>query len=186
MLRIWDPVPFDTWIRDPGWVKNRDPDPHGSYFRELRNIFFGLKYLNSLMEMLIRDKYPGSATMPIIVWLVGREVPDREGPEQASPASLRHPGQHFRHGGELGRERRRYSSCAFLAVKYNDVFIFFSGFVPDTSLADPLHYITGWIRIRIWIRGSMPRSNGSGSRCGSGSCYFRYWPSQDANKKLMF
>jgi hypothetical protein len=32
-----------------------------------------------------------------------------------------------------------------------------------------------WIRIRIWIRGSMPLPIGSGfgSGCGSGSCYFR-------------
>ncbi len=47
-----------------------------------------------------------------------------------------------------------------------------------------IHDILGWIRIRIWIRGSMPRTNGSG--CGSGSCYFRHWPSQDPNKKLIF
>jgi hypothetical protein len=38
-------------IRDPGWVKNQDPD-----FRDLRNIFFGLKYLNSLMQI----RNPGS------------------------------------------------------------------------------------------------------------------------------
>ncbi len=25
-IRIWDSVPFDPWIRDPGWVKNPDPD----------------------------------------------------------------------------------------------------------------------------------------------------------------
>jgi hypothetical protein len=49
-----------------------------------------------------------------------------------------------------------------------------------------IHDILGWIRIRIWIRGSMPLTNGSGSGCGSGSCYFRHWPSQDANKKLIF
>ncbi len=48
-----------------------------------------------------------------------------------------------------------------------------------------IHDILGWIRIRIWIRGSMPLY-GSGSGCGSGSCYFRHWPSQDANKKLIF
>ncbi len=24
--RIRDPVPFDSWIWDPGWVKNLDPD----------------------------------------------------------------------------------------------------------------------------------------------------------------
>ncbi len=45
-----------------------------------------------------------------------------------------------------------------------------------------IHDILGWIR--IWIRGSMPLTNESGSGCGSGSCYFRHWPSQDANKKL--
>jgi hypothetical protein len=31
-----------------------------------------------------------------------------------------------------------------------------------------IHDILGWIRIRIWIRGSMPLTN------GSGSCYFRH------------
>jgi hypothetical protein len=37
-----------------------------------------------------------------------------------------------------------------------------------------------WIRIRIWIRGSLPLTNGSGSgsRCGSGSCYFHHYPSR--------
>ncbi len=25
-IRIRDPVHFDPWIRDPGWVKNKDPD----------------------------------------------------------------------------------------------------------------------------------------------------------------
>ncbi len=63
-----------SWIRclfDPGWVKSQDPDPGwtiGSYFRKLRNHFFGLKYLNSLMrvrdgKIRIRDKHPGSATL---------------------------------------------------------------------------------------------------------------------------
>ena len=33
---------------------------------------------------------------------VGREVPDREGPEQAPPPALRHSRQHLRHRGELG------------------------------------------------------------------------------------
>ncbi len=32
--------------------------------------------------------------------------------------------------------------------------------------------------------GSMTFWGGSG--CGSGSCYFRHWPSQDVNKKLIF
>jgi hypothetical protein len=26
-IRILVPVPFDAWIRDPGWVKKLDPDP---------------------------------------------------------------------------------------------------------------------------------------------------------------
>ncbi len=55
-IRIQDPVPF--WHRDPGWVKNQDPDP-GSEFRmnnpdhnseSLKNYFLGW---NSLMW--IRD-----------------------------------------------------------------------------------------------------------------------------------
>jgi hypothetical protein len=41
---------FDLWIRDPGWVKKiriRIWDKQsGSYFREFRNHFLGLKYLN--------------------------------------------------------------------------------------------------------------------------------------------
>jgi hypothetical protein len=41
--------------------------------------------------------------------------------------------------------------------------------------------MTFWIR--IWIRGSMPLTNGSG--CGSGSSYFRHSPSF-TNKKLIF
>jgi hypothetical protein len=32
-----------------------------------------------------------------------------------------------------------------------------------------IHAILGWIRIRMWIFGSMPLTN------GSGSCYFRHW-----------
>ncbi len=40
VFRIRAPVLF--WPRDPGWVKNQDPDP-GSYFRELRNNFLGKK-----------------------------------------------------------------------------------------------------------------------------------------------
>jgi hypothetical protein len=69
------------------WIRIRDEQP-GSYFRELRNQFFGLKYLNYLMRIRdlgwkkirirdgklsdsglrfgIRDKHPGSATMVVI------------------------------------------------------------------------------------------------------------------------
>jgi hypothetical protein len=64
-ISVADPDPgsviryFDPWIRDPGWVKSKDPDlgckirdeQLGSYFLELRNHFFSLKYLNSLMRM---------------------------------------------------------------------------------------------------------------------------------------
>jgi hypothetical protein len=35
-----------------------------------------------------------------------------------------------------------------------------------------IHDILGWILIRIWIRGSMPLTNGFGF--GSGYCYFRH------------
>jgi hypothetical protein len=35
-----------------------------------------------------------------------------------------------------------------------------------------IHDILVLIRIRIWIRRSMPLTNGSG--CGSGSCYYRH------------
>jgi hypothetical protein len=42
-----------------------------------------------------------------------------------------------------------------------------------------IHGILGWSRIRI--RGSMPLTNGS----GSGSCYFRHWPSR-CQQKLIF
>ncbi len=41
-----------------------------------------------------------------------------------------------------------------------------------------IHDILVWIRIRIWIRGSMPLTNGS----GCGSCYFRLWPSRCQQK----
>jgi hypothetical protein len=45
-----------------------------------------------------------------------------------------------------------------------------------------IHDILVWIRIRIWIwiRGSMPLTNGS----GSGSCFFVI-DLQNANKKLI-
>jgi hypothetical protein len=39
---IRDLVPFNPWIRGPGWVKNQDPvrdEQPGSYFRELVTIF---------------------------------------------------------------------------------------------------------------------------------------------------
>jgi hypothetical protein len=59
-------------------IRIRDEQP-GSYFRELRNNFLGLKYLNSLIRIRdgknsdpgwkifgsgILDKHPGSETLP--------------------------------------------------------------------------------------------------------------------------
>ncbi len=41
-----------------------------------------------------------------------------------------------------------------------------------------IHDILVWIRIRI--HRSMPLTNGSG--CGSGTCYFRHWPSRGQQK----
>jgi hypothetical protein len=60
-------VLFDPWIRDPEWekvsIRIRDPgsgmNNPDHIFLELRNhflLFWGLKYLNSLM----RIRYPGS------------------------------------------------------------------------------------------------------------------------------
>ncbi len=43
-----------------------------------------------------------------------------------------------------------------------------------------IHDILVWIRIRIWVRGSMPLTN------GSGSCYFRHWPSRCQQKNIFF
>jgi hypothetical protein len=73
---VADPVTFLPWIRDPGWVKSLDPDPDEqpeSYFSELKNNFFGVKILyffdedsgSDMEKILIRDKHPGSATLPV-------------------------------------------------------------------------------------------------------------------------
>ncbi len=75
---------FDPWILDGKKIKIQIWDElPGSYFRELRNNFFGLKYLNSLIadadpaifltldpgsgmeKVRIRDKHSGSATLVI-------------------------------------------------------------------------------------------------------------------------
>jgi hypothetical protein len=49
-----------------------------------------------------------------------------------------------------------------------------------------IHDILVWIRIRIWIRGSIPLTNGSGSGCGSGSFYFHHWPPRSQQKTNFF
>jgi hypothetical protein len=56
----------DPWIRDPGWVKNQDPD-------HKKKTFFGLKYLNSfdldpgcgMKKIRIRDPASGMETSRI-------------------------------------------------------------------------------------------------------------------------
>ena len=72
---------FEPWNRDPEWVKKswsgygiriRYEQP-GSYFRKLKKIFFGLKYLNPLIRIRdpgleivvsgIRDKHSWSPTL---------------------------------------------------------------------------------------------------------------------------
>ncbi len=52
-IRIRDLVLLDPWIRDPGWVKNQDPDPgsepgmkNPDHITESLEKIFGLKYLN--------------------------------------------------------------------------------------------------------------------------------------------
>ncbi len=45
-----------------------------------------------------------------------------------------------------------------------------------------IHDILVWIRIQFRIRGSMPLTN----RSGSGSCYFRHWPSRRQQKTNSF
>jgi hypothetical protein len=90
VLRVRNRCLFDPWIRDPGWVKNQDPDPRsGSGMNIPDHISFSLetifwvKILNffnadpgSGMEkyrtrirdpgwkkIRVRDVYPGSATL---------------------------------------------------------------------------------------------------------------------------
>ncbi len=89
---------FNPWIQDSGsrmgktsasgfGIRTRDELPR-SYFLELRNHFFGLKYLNSSMRIWegkksdpgrkkigsgmeksrIGDNHPGTATMPNRIW----------------------------------------------------------------------------------------------------------------------
>ncbi len=74
--------------------------------------------------------------------------------------------------------RLRYSSCwqaAPTACKQEG-----EASVVDSEPVLRIHDILGWIRILIWIRGSMPLTNGS----GSGSCYFRHRPSRCQQKTI--
>jgi hypothetical protein len=69
---------FDPWIRDPGWVKKSGSGMNNSdhISESLETIFWvtilkfldvdGWKKIRSGMEkILIRDKHPGSATLPL-------------------------------------------------------------------------------------------------------------------------
>jgi hypothetical protein len=75
-------VPFDPWIRDPGWVKNKDPDSgsgsgmnkpdHNS--ESLKTIFwvnilyfFDVDQGFGMEKRRIRDKHPGFATLLNII-----------------------------------------------------------------------------------------------------------------------
>jgi hypothetical protein len=65
-----------------------------------------------------------------------------------------------------------------------------------TTIWTTLIFQTGWYvpyktsvavhDILVWIRGSMPLTNGSGSGCGSGSCDFRHWPWKCQQKTNFF
>jgi hypothetical protein len=48
-------VRYTEWVKNRIWIRDEQP---GSYFRELRNQFLGLKNL-------FRDKHPGSATLHV-------------------------------------------------------------------------------------------------------------------------
>ncbi len=61
-IRIRDPVPFwpRPWIRDPGWVKNEDPDPGWTswiiFFESLETIF----WVKKILKFFDADPDPGS------------------------------------------------------------------------------------------------------------------------------
>ncbi len=57
-IRIWPKVSDPYGSGSATLVKTQDPDPRwtsGSFFRERKKQFLGLKYLNSLMRMRIRE-----------------------------------------------------------------------------------------------------------------------------------
>ncbi len=74
----------------------------------------------------------------------------------------------------LGRRRHRSASLFGSGFNWGSE----SGSRPVLRI----HDILLWIR----IRGSMPLTNGSGSGCGYGSCYFCHWPSRFQQKTKFF
>ncbi len=75
-IRIRDPVLFDPWIRDPGWVESQHPDPgsgmnNPNHIFYLEIIFLGVKIVkffdadpgSGMEKSRIRDKDPGFATL---------------------------------------------------------------------------------------------------------------------------
>jgi hypothetical protein len=97
-IRIRDPVPFDPWIRDLGWVKNQDTDQGWTtriIFQEIRNHFFGVKVL-SLMRIRdprwkklwsgIRDKHPGPQHCFLLISVsMCKDEPETKGKGYFSP-----------------------------------------------------------------------------------------------------
>ncbi len=73
--------------------------------------------------------------------------------------------------GRLGLIPRRQMTIVILILKINRYHA-----LPAVLR---IHDILVWIR----IRGSMPLTNGSG--CGSGSSYFRHWPSRGQQKIMI-
>ncbi len=60
MLRIRIRCLFDPWIRDPGWVKNQDPDPgSGSKMNILDHISESLETTFWVKIVRIADADPG-------------------------------------------------------------------------------------------------------------------------------
>jgi hypothetical protein len=71
VLRIWYPVSF--WLRDPGWVKNQDPDLGWAYqiiFPKAWKHFFGFK----ILKFFYVDSDPGSGIF--LTWDPGSKSSD--------------------------------------------------------------------------------------------------------------
>jgi hypothetical protein len=73
----------------------------------------------------------------------------------------------------------RWAMTRVAKIKYLSLPFTFELFLHQKAVFR-IHDILVWIR----IRGSMPRTNGSG--CGSGSCYFRHGPSRRQFKTNFF
>ncbi len=122
----------------------------------------------------IRDKHSGSATLQKSLSSVAADLFGRTlswvswGHGAAWPAACRPPYS----GDSSQTSPTPWRSASVRIRKSSSCTIFtWSPLWPVLRI----HEILVWIRIQILIRGSMPQDNGSGF--GSGSCYFRHWPS---------